>query len=171
MSGFDWKYVLWLTWGVMILSGGRILSPLLADNWKIFQELLATRQQVQNPGLIRSEIEALEADNKRLESQIDTTLRNVPSADALSRLYEALNNSAAKYQVQLTSVTPKPIREKGDFREMEIHASFYADFHALVKFIYEIEHEQGMLCVGKIEIDPARSAKVKGKVWFSVYLR
>ena len=154
----------WLTLAAVLLGGSFWLGEPMFQEWK-------DQRSARNSLYDRQRLaERLLEQKTEIQNRWETLRSNMPSypidLDVTSQLLRNLQQSADKQGLNLVRVEPDEEVSVGDLYEVSIACSWEGSLEALVKFLYQVQAESGMVDVRQITVTPTRGdgGRLKGNM-------
>ena len=156
--------LVWLTLAAVLLGGSFWLGEPMYQDWK---EQRAARSTLHDRQRLA---ERLLEQKVEIQERWDSLKSAMPSypldLDVTSQLLRNLQQTADKQGLNLVRVEPDEEVSVGDLYEVSITCSWEGSLDALVKFLYDVQAESGMVDIRQITVTPTRGqdGRLKGNM-------
>lgn len=147
----------WVTLAAVLLGGSFWLGEPMFQEW---QEQRSARSTLNDRQRLAERLLEQKSD---IQARWETLRNSMPSYTTnpgdpvTSQLLKKLQQTAQKQSLNLTRVDPDEEVNVGDLYEVSIDCGWEGSLEALVKFLYQVQTESGMVDVRQITVAPARS--------------
>lgn len=156
--------LVWLTLAAVLLGGSFWLGEPMYQDWKDQRSARSTLHDRQR--LAERLLEQKTDIQERWES-LRAAMPSYPlDLDVTSQLLRNLQQTADKQGLILVRVEPDEEVSVGDLYEVSIACSWEGSLDALVKFLYDVQAESGMVDTRQITVTPTRGndGRLKGNM-------
>ena len=146
----------WLTLVAILLGGSFWLGEPMFKEWK---DQRAARSSLNDRQRLAERLLEQKSDIQARWETLRSTMPSyttAPGVPVTSQLLKKLQQTAQKQSLNLTRVEPDEEVSVGDLYEVSIGCGWEGNLDALVKFLYEVQAESGMVDVRQITVTPAR---------------
>ncbi len=111
---------------------------------------------------IEARLPEFEAEIKRLEERLSVLVQILPTSLEIDVIVSKIKGVADTYNLQILSLTPKPLANKGIYSEYSIAFMVRGTYHSLAMFFDKLSKMERIVNVGGLDIRRARGKKGSG---------
>lgn len=156
--------LLWVTLAAVLLGGSFWLGEPMYKEWRSQR---GDRSALHDRQRLAERLLEQKADIRQRWTAMRKSMPNYPlDQDVTSQLLRNLQQTADKQGLNLVRVEPDEEVSVGDLYEVSITCSWEGTLDALVKFLYDVQAESGMVDTRQITVTPTRGddGRLKGNM-------
>ena len=111
---------------------------------------------------IEARLPEFEAEVKRLEERLSVLVQILPTRLEIDVIVSKIKNVADTYNLQILSLKPKPLVNKGIYSEYSISFKVRGTYHSLAMFFDKLQKLERIVNVGGLDLKRLRARK-KGR--------
>ena len=111
---------------------------------------------------IEARLPEFEAEIKRLEERLSVLVQILPTSLEIDVIVSKIKGVADTYNLQILSLTPKPLADKGIYSEYSIAFKVRGTYHSLAMFFDKLSKMERIVNVGGLDIKRVSGGKGKG---------
>ena len=111
---------------------------------------------------IEARLPEFEAEIKRLEERLSVLVQILPTSLEIDVIVSKIKGVADTYNLQILSLTPKPLTDKGIYSEYSIAFKVRGTYHSLAMFFDKLSKMERIVNVSGLDIKRAGGKKGSG---------
>lgn len=145
-----------------VFLGGNsfLISPKQKEIEKLDKERIALVQEINKGETLKARFIEFQAELKRLESQLESLKKILPSGPEVAELYSRIQQEATELGLNITVVKPGKPAPKDFYDEWPISITMVGNYHVLAKFFERVGKLYRIINVNDVIIK-ANASKAK----------
>lgn len=154
--------LIWLTLAAVLLGGTFWLGEPMWDGLK---EARQTRSSLRDRERLALRLMDREGDIQTRWNRLRSQMKNYPlEMKVTSEVLKQIQQTANKHDLILANRDPGEEENVGDLYEFSVKVGWRGELSALVKFLYDLQTESGMVDVSEINIRPTKDGQLEGNM-------